>query len=218
MIPANGPCLTTFAGMATSDDRRAALILLGLTLAGLGVRMVIGRTAPPGAVAYRATGEARPARDSVAARAARLARPLAKGEQIDVDAATVDELDRLPRIGPALALRIARDRETNGSFGLLDALASVPGIGPATLEGLRPHVRFSGQPRSPATTTGGRVAVNRAGEAELATLPGIGPALARAIIAERARGGPFRRPEDLGRVRGIGPATVDRLRGRITVP
>jgi competence protein ComEA len=205
--------------MASTDDRRAALILLALTLAGLGVRMVIGRTTAPGAVAYRATGAARPERDSVTARAARLARPLARGEQIDVDVAAVDELQRLPRIGPGLALRIAQDRERHGPFGSLEALAAVPGIGPTTLDGLRPHVRFSGPPRRVENTgSGGRVAVNRADAAELATLPGIGPALAGAIVAERARGGPFRRPEDLARVRGIGPATVERLRGRIIVP
>ena len=46
----------------------------------------------------------------------------------------------------------------------------------------------------------------------LESLPGVGPAIARRIVAARARGLTFRRPEDLLRVRGIGPATLRRMR------
>ena len=46
----------------------------------------------------------------------------------------------------------------------------------------------------------------------LESLPGVGPAIARRIVAARARGITFRRPEDLLRVRGIGPATLRRMR------
>lgn len=59
------------------------------------------------------------------------------------------------------------------------------------------------------------VDVNRAGTAELRTLPGIGTRLARRIVAERQRRGPFRRPEDLLRVRGIGPRLLGRIRRRL---
>ncbi len=45
----------------------------------------------------------------------------------------------------------------------------------------------------------------------LLLLPGIGPTLAAAIVDERARGGPYRTFEDLGRVRGIGPNTLARI-------
>jgi competence protein ComEA len=48
---------------------------------------------------------------------------------------------------------------------------------------------------------------NRADAASLETLPGIGPARAAAIVAERARR-PFQRVADLERVPGIGPATL----------
>jgi competence protein ComEA len=59
------------------------------------------------------------------------------------------------------------------------------------------------------------VDVNRASAAELETLPGIGPALARRIMESRAEDGPFRTADDLLRVRGIGPATLERIRGLV---
>jgi competence protein ComEA len=58
---------------------------------------------------------------------------------------------------------------------------------------------------------------NHAGEAELRALPGIGPALARRIVESRQAQGPFLSVEDLRRVRGIGPHTLSRLRGRLEV-
>ncbi len=206
--------------MASLDDRRAALLLLALAGVGLGVRLVTDRTAPPGAVAYRPVAVARTPAESVAARAARVARPLAPGERVDVDRAPVEELARLPRIGPALAARIVSDRAARGPFGSLAALERVAGIGPATVEGLRPHAAFSGSARAEwrRVAGDGRVRVNVASAAELATLPGIGSRLAAAILEDRARRGPYRRPSDLLRVPGIGPAVLRRLEGRISVP
>jgi len=54
--------------------------------------------------------------------------------------------------------------------------------------------------------------VNSADSGLLETLPGIGPALAARIVAERERRA-FATLDDLARVRGIGAATVGRLRG-----
>lgn len=57
------------------------------------------------------------------------------------------------------------------------------------------------------------VDVNTAEWPELAQLPGIGETLARRIVETRQSGGPFRDFEDLrGRVRGIGPTTLERIR------
>jgi competence protein ComEA len=59
------------------------------------------------------------------------------------------------------------------------------------------------------------VDVNRATADELATLPGIGPALARRIVEWRGANGRFSSVDDLEKVPGIGPATVERLRPRV---
>lgn len=51
---------------------------------------------------------------------------------------------------------------------------------------------------------GGKVNLNRATAAELDALPGVGPATAEKIVADREANGPFATVEDLGRVSGIG--------------
>lgn len=63
-----------------------------------------------------------------------------------------------------------------------------------------------------------RVDANTATEVELETIPGIGPAIAARIAQER-RKAPFRSLEDLEqRVRGVGPASLQRMReGGLTV-
>jgi DNA uptake protein ComE-like DNA-binding protein len=68
-------------------------------------------------------------------------------------------------------------------------------------------------PAASRSTTTSTVAIdpNAAPAVELERLPGIGPALAGRIVAARAAGTVFHRADDLRRVRGIGPRTVERL-------
>jgi competence protein ComEA len=56
---------------------------------------------------------------------------------IDVNRATVAELDTLPGIGPVLAGRIVAWRDETGPFTSVDELLAVPGIGPSILEEIR---------------------------------------------------------------------------------
>jgi competence protein ComEA len=60
---------------------------------------------------------------------------------LDLNTATREQLDALPRIGPALADRILAWREQNGRFTSVDDLGSVPGIGDKMLASLRDLVR-----------------------------------------------------------------------------
>jgi competence protein ComEA len=93
-----------------------------------------------------------------------LARPISDGEQIvvpvvgqappvasgsggtagdarvNLNTATVAELDTLPRVGPAIAQRIIDWRDANGRFAAVEDLLSVPGIGEKMLESIRPLV------------------------------------------------------------------------------
>ncbi|MBT0770819.1 helix-hairpin-helix domain-containing protein [Kineosporia sp. J2-2] len=65
----------------------------------------------------------------------------AGGSPVDLNSATVGELDALPGVGPVLAGRIVEWRDQNGRFGTVDDLNEVSGIGDTTMEKLRPLVR-----------------------------------------------------------------------------
>jgi competence ComEA-like helix-hairpin-helix protein len=69
--------------------------------------------------------------------------------------------------------------------------------------------------RSRPLGEGEKLDPNREEEAELDRLPGVGPAVARAIIAARDSGATFAKPEDLLVVRGIGPKMLARIRPHI---
>lgn len=61
----------------------------------------------------------------------------AGGGPINLNTAGVEQLDELPRVGPAIAQRIVDWREQNGRFSSVDDLLGVPGIGEKMLAGLR---------------------------------------------------------------------------------
>src|SRR5467141_1234783 len=133
------------------DDRRAALLLACLALAGAGVRYLLSPSpsAPPGDVQLQSSTTSRPsALRETARRAAQLARPLLPGERVDLDHAEVSDITRLPRVGPALAQRIVTWRSEHGPFGSLSRLDSVSGVGPKLLDAILPFVSFSGVPAS----------------------------------------------------------------------
>lgn len=72
----------------------------------------------------------------------------------------------------------------------------------------------SPKPQSPAIA-GGTINLNTATASELELLPQIGPALAARIIDYRASHGPFLQLADLDKVKGIGPKTLDKLKGLV---
>jgi competence protein ComEA len=69
----------------------------------------------------------------------------------------------------------------------------------------------------PSTTLTPLINLNSATSDQLDTLPGVGPATAKAIISYRNRKGPFGKVEDLLNVPGIGPSKVAALRDQVTV-
>ncbi len=62
------------------------------------------------------------------------------GLPVNLNSATVEELDALDGIGPTTAQKIVDYREQHGGFGSVDELDQVDGIGPARLEALRDQV------------------------------------------------------------------------------
>jgi competence protein ComEA len=64
---------------------------------------------------------------------------------VNINTAEGEQLQLLPRVGPALAERIINFREVNGPFKSVDELVAVKGIGETSLEQLRPYVATSGE-------------------------------------------------------------------------
>ena len=64
----------------------------------------------------------------------------AKAPKVNLNTATVADLDSLPRIGPTMAQRITDYRTKNGRFTSIDALRDVAGIGDKTFEALKDFI------------------------------------------------------------------------------
>jgi len=216
--------------------RNAALILGGAAL----IRFVVIAPAPAQPLLENRPSIADSllaAGDSVTQERERRSRPLADGETIDPNVASAEELDRLPGVGAAKALRIVQEREENGPFAGVEDLARVTGLGPKSVERLKPYLRVAGgvsRVRRSAVAArpgvvGGEVReaaeagapalvdLNRATAGELLALPGIGPVMAERIVALRKERGRFRKLEELMEVKGVGDRTFARLKPLLTI-
>ena len=65
------------------------------------------------------------------------------GVLVNINTATAAQLEALPKIGPAIALRIIEYRTQHGAFATLEALMNVKGIGPSTFEALRAFITIT---------------------------------------------------------------------------
>ncbi|MEJ2217305.1 MAG: helix-hairpin-helix domain-containing protein [Gemmatimonadota bacterium] len=148
---------------------------------------------------------------------------------------TTTDLTRVPGIGERTAGNLAEHIDFSGAGpptrsarGTDGSAASPPP--PASRydasTGRRVHDGSGREERGPDVSVTSRAAgggatvvvdVNRASAGELQRLRGIGPALARRIVAYRDSAGPFRTVDQLTEVRGIGPATLKRIRANVRV-
>jgi len=78
---------------------------------------------------------------------------------VNVNTASAEQLQLLPRVGPALAGRIVDFREANGPFRTVDEIVAVKGIGETSLEKLEPYIVTSG-----ATTLAEKVQLPRSSD------------------------------------------------------
>jgi competence ComEA-like helix-hairpin-helix protein len=160
--------------------------------------------------------------------------------RVNLNTSNIDELIRLPGVGPVTALRILEYRYVHGPFLRVSDLDNIKGIGPKTIARLSDQA-YLGQPdpldgdtienlkkaaddgkkseNSVTIISGpcgpGRININTATEKELQALPRIGPKIARRIVDDRTANGPFRDAADIMRVKGIGPKTLERMIDRI---
>ncbi|MFC1936808.1 helix-hairpin-helix domain-containing protein [Chloroflexota bacterium] len=62
---------------------------------------------------------------------------------IDINTATLEELDSLPGIGPVKAQAIIDYRQQNGPFTIIDQIQNVSGIGPVTFEKIKEYITIN---------------------------------------------------------------------------
>lgn len=131
---------------------------------------------------------------------------------------TLADLDRVPGVGPALLREVApwvvqggAEGQWGGGAGGVDLVGTPVAGGAANQPDAGPP-----SPRPPAPLPP-LLDLNRATEADLLRLPGIGPTKARAIVAYRQARGPFASVAELVRVPGIGPATLAGLAELVVV-
>lgn len=154
-----------------------------------------------------------------------------KSGLVNVNTATADELMTLPGVGPAMAKAILEGRP----YKTIDDLGKVKGLGESKLADLKGLVTFTApaadipkaeaakekattkekmekaEAEPKARSASGLVEVNTASADELMTLPGVGPAMAKAIVDGR----PYKTMSDLGEVKGMGDAKLAALKGLV---
>lgn len=125
--------------------------------------------------------------------------------KVDMNTASVDELRRIPRIGPTTAEKIFKYRQEHGPFRSFADLDAISGIGPSIIAVLPKYARLSGTESMPVETApvaGAKIDPNTATAEQLQEIPGVGPAMAEKIISGR----PYASVDDLKNVPGIGEA------------
>lgn len=95
-------------------------------------------------------------------------------------------------------------------LALIFALLSVSLVAPASAQAPAGDGAKASGPARP-------VDLNRAGAGDLATVPGIGKALAQRIVEFREEHGPFKRVEDLMKVKGIGEKSFEKIRPHVAI-
>jgi competence protein ComEA len=116
--------------------------LIGLNMARRvtdGEQIIVGIVAAPGQPT--AMGSSISSSTAAAPTGGPGGKPSTPGGLVDLNTATVEELDKLPGIGPVMAAAIVAWRDANGRFTSIDQLGDVDGIGPARLEKLRELVK-----------------------------------------------------------------------------
>jgi competence protein ComEA len=68
------------------------------------------------------------------------ARAWLAGHKLDVNVATAGELEAIPGVGPSMARAILQARAARGRFASFDDIDDIDGVGPKTLEKLRPYI------------------------------------------------------------------------------
>lgn len=206
--------------MPTTAESRALAFFAGLFALGGALRAAsIWREASPRAPGADSIALAQHLETVDAARRAPTAKPARRaGAAAGRRAATAASTDSL-RPPPA---GVPPELAAVAGWYLREPRAPGPRVGDGAVAG---RTAPTGRPRGrraepgvagPAHDASSVVDLDLADEATIEALPGIGPSLARRLVADRAQHGPFGSLDGLARVKGVGPVLRARLADRVT--
>jgi competence protein ComEA len=150
----------------------------------------------------------------------------AQTDLVDINSASQQQLKAVKGVGPAIAKKIIDNRP----YKSLDELSKA-GLSAKKIKGLQPFLtvgKAAAAPApapavkpgakkapaaAPAPAAAAPVDLNTADQKALESLPGIGPALAKKIMAGR----PFQSVDDLSRVKGLSKAKINAIKDQVTV-
>lgn len=144
---------------------------------------------------------------------------------VNINTASLEDLQKLPGIGSAKAMAIVQYRSVFGDFYDINEIKNVNGVGESVFEGIRDYITVgavSSRPvedarQNPDTPEEIYVDLNTATLNELCKIPGIGSVKARAIIDYREANGDFYSIEEIKNVNGIGDKLFDSIQEYIYV-
>lgn len=117
-------------------------VLCGLAAAGLVVLLASPQRGEPIKLLPPPTASAT---EALVILATRTAEPTSGPLIVNINTATMTELQQLPNIGPVIAQAIINYRDSHGPFTILEQLQNVSGIGAKTFEGIRPYITLGEQ-------------------------------------------------------------------------
>lgn len=166
-------------------------------------------------------------------------------KKVELNLASVQDLERLPTVGPALARAVIDYRNQQGGFKKVDELLNVPGFGKGRYKkvwdllyidgkkGIPPAELFKSKinrktktPAKPSkhqpvqkeeTLEGKLIDINKASLNQLMSLPRVGKKLAARIIQHRETYGPFLVKEELFEIEGMSQNLFEKIEPYIEV-
>jgi competence protein ComEA len=222
-----------FSGL-TRQEQRVLLLLIGVILLGLAIDY------------YKTSRRDRalwvevPLKKETAATAKQAESPAAPREtaeapppdasaqrgKIDINRATLSQLHTIAGVTDEIAQKIIALRDKRGGFRSAEELLELQSVDQAVLASVLRSVYVPASatttaapsaPAAPTSATSDKVNINTATVDQLKSLNQIGEVLAQRIVEYRTRNGPFRNPEDIMNVRGIGKGRYEANKDRLTV-
>lgn len=144
---------------------------------------------------------------------------------VNINTASLEELQQLPGIGSTKAMYIVQYRSVYGDFADINEIKNVNGIGEGVFAEIRDYITVGNvsprpvenTPQAPEEPEEIYVDLNTATKSELCKIPGIGTVKAQAIIDYREANGDFYSIEEIKNVSGIGDKTFESIREYIYV-